>query len=78
MAFDIPEQPQNPGPFAEQHGYNDIKVKTYDYDGQCKAINPAKNRDPSSFEKFTNNENTKKAGNFVLGQLKNFILRQCS
>lgn len=76
--YSPPDHPQQPGPFPEQHGYADIKFDTHKYNGKPSPLNPTTHHTAGSFEKFSKNENTKKAGNFVLGQLKGFLLRQCT
>jgi len=76
--YSPPDHPQQPGPFPVQHGYADIKIETHKYNGNPSPLNPTTHHQAGSFEKFAKNENTKKAGHFILGQLKGFILGQCT
>lgn len=78
MTYTPPEQPTNPGPFAPQHGYADIQIKEVTYKDRPDPLNPTTHHKPGNIESFAKNDKTKKAGNFVLGQLKGFLLSKCT
>jgi hypothetical protein len=77
-SYSPPDQPANPGPFPEQHGYNDLQIKTQNYSDDPSPLNPANAKGKSNIEKIYQDEKTKKAGNFLLGRLKGFLLSSCT
>lgn len=77
-----PERPTNPGPFSEQHGYADLKIQTQTFNDDPTPLNPAGQQTNGKFrasaEAAMKSEKTKKAGNFLLAQLKGFLLGRCT
>ncbi|KAH3687446.1 hypothetical protein WICPIJ_001556 [Wickerhamomyces pijperi] len=83
--YQPPQEPQNTSVLpSPQYGYANLNIKTHNYSGNPKPISPSTHRldggNSSSGEgfmqgaqNFANNENTKRVGGFIWGQLRGFL-----
>lgn len=65
----LPEHPQNPGPFAAQHGYADIKFKTAKYRDEPTPLAGQQGKAQQFISSQTDKEHQKKYGKKLLNIL---------
>lgn len=65
----IPESPKKPGPFKEQYGYGEIKVKTHKYHDKPTATAAHQTKTQEFITSKTDNEHKKKYAKRFFGFL---------